>query len=75
MLEEFLKTHGILAYKLSKDTFIPQTRISEILKQRRIITAVRPYDYLAILVILLNFGWDFKTILTLNKEELTRKTS
>lgn len=39
LLEEFLKPLGISAYKLSKDTFIPQTRISEILKQRRRITA------------------------------------
>ena len=29
----------ISAYKLSKETFIPQTRISEILKKRRRITA------------------------------------
>lgn len=39
LLEEFLKPLSISAYKLSKDTFIPQTRISEILKQRRRITA------------------------------------
>lgn len=37
--EEFLKPLGITAYRLSKDTFIPQTRISEILKGRRRITA------------------------------------
>lgn len=37
--EEFLGPMGISAYKLSKDTFIPQTRISEILKGRRRITA------------------------------------
>jgi antitoxin HigA-1 len=37
--EEFLEPMGITAYKLSKDTFIPQTRISEILKGRRRITA------------------------------------
>jgi len=30
---------NITAYKLSKDTFIPQTRISEILKGNRRITA------------------------------------
>ncbi|MCK5400298.1 MAG: HigA family addiction module antidote protein [Flavobacteriaceae bacterium] len=39
LLEEFLKPLGITAYRLSKDTFIPQTRISEIIKQRRRITA------------------------------------
>jgi len=37
--EEFLEPLGISAYRLSKDTFIPQTRISEILKGRRRITA------------------------------------
>ena len=39
LLEEFLKPLGISAYKLSKDTFLPQTRISEITKERRRITA------------------------------------
>lgn len=37
--EEFLDPMGISAYKLSKETFIPQTRISEILKGKRRITA------------------------------------
>lgn len=37
--EEFLEPLGITAYRLSKDTFIPQTRISEILKAKRRITA------------------------------------
>jgi addiction module HigA family antidote len=37
--EEFLEPLGISAYRLSKDTFIPQTRISEILKGRRRVTA------------------------------------
>ncbi|MBA2762010.1 MAG: HigA family addiction module antidote protein [Segetibacter sp.] len=36
---EFLEPLGISAYKLSKETFIPQTRISEIIKGRRRITA------------------------------------
>lgn len=39
LLEEFLKPMGISAYKLSKDTEIPQTRISLILKGNRRITA------------------------------------
>ncbi len=39
LLEEFLKPLEISAYRLSKDTFIPQTRISEIVKQRRRVTA------------------------------------
>lgn len=37
--EEFLIPFGISAYKLAKDISIPQTRISEILKGNRRITA------------------------------------
>ena len=37
--EEFMKPLEISAYRLSKDLGIPQTRISEILKGRRRITA------------------------------------
>ncbi|MBR9860218.1 HigA family addiction module antidote protein [bacterium] len=39
LLEEFLKPLGISAYRLAKETFIPQTRISEIIKGRRRVTA------------------------------------
>ena len=37
--EEFLKQHNISAYRLCKDINIPQTRISEIIKGNRSITA------------------------------------
>lgn len=37
--EEFLEPLGISAYRLAKDTFIPQTRISQILHGKRRITA------------------------------------
>ncbi|PIQ16732.1 MAG: addiction module antidote protein, HigA family [Flavobacteriales bacterium CG18_big_fil_WC_8_21_14_2_50_32_9] len=37
--EEFLDPLGISAYRLAKDTFLPQTRISEIIKGNRRITA------------------------------------
>ncbi len=37
--EEFLKPLKISAYRLSKDTEIPQTRISQIIKGKRKITA------------------------------------
>ncbi|NVO02224.1 MAG: HigA family addiction module antidote protein [Bacteroidetes bacterium] len=37
--EEFLIPMGISAYRLSKETLIPQTRISEIIKGNRRITA------------------------------------
>lgn len=39
LLEEFLKPMDISAYRLAKETFIPQTRVSEIIKGRRRITA------------------------------------
>jgi len=37
--EEFLLPFGISAYKLAKDTGIPQTRVSQILKGNRRVTA------------------------------------
>ena len=37
--EEFLNPLEITAYRLSKETFIPQTRVSEIIKGNRRITA------------------------------------
>ncbi|GAB3235723.1 HigA family addiction module antidote protein [Algoriphagus aestuariicola] len=37
--EEFLAPMDISAYRLAKETFIPQTRISEIIKGNRRITA------------------------------------
>ncbi len=40
LLEEFMKPLEITAYRLSKDLGIPQTRISEILKGRRRVSAV-----------------------------------
>jgi len=39
LLKEFLEPMGISAYRLAKETGIPQTRISEIVKRRRRITA------------------------------------
>jgi addiction module HigA family antidote len=39
LLEEFLKPMTISAYRLSKDTGIPQTRISAIIKGNRSVTA------------------------------------
>jgi len=39
LLDEFLTPYNISAYKLAKDTCIPQTRISEIVKGNRRITA------------------------------------
>jgi addiction module HigA family antidote len=39
LLQEFLLPLGISAYKLSKDVGIPQTRVSEIIKGNRRVTA------------------------------------
>ena len=39
LLEEFLLPMEVSAYRLAKETFIPQTRISEIIKGNRRITA------------------------------------
>ncbi|MFD3407413.1 HigA family addiction module antitoxin [Aquirufa sp. HETE-83D] len=39
LLEEFLVPMGISAYRLAKEINIPQTRISEIVKGRRRVTA------------------------------------
>ena len=39
LFEEFLQPYNITAYKLAKDIEIPQTRISEIIKGNRRITA------------------------------------
>ncbi|MBC7947250.1 MAG: HigA family addiction module antidote protein [Chitinophagaceae bacterium] len=39
LLEEFLIPFNISAYKLAKDVAIPQTRLSQILKRKRKITA------------------------------------
>jgi len=37
-LQELLEDMNITAYRLAKDTFMPATRISDILKERRAIT-------------------------------------
>lgn len=39
LLEEFLIPLEVSAYRLAKETFIPQTRLSEIIKGNRRITA------------------------------------
>ncbi len=39
LLEEFLIPMQLSAYRLSKETFMPQTRVSEILNGQRRITA------------------------------------
>ena len=39
LLEEFLEPLGVTRYRLSKDTGVPQTRIGEIVRGERAVTA------------------------------------
>jgi addiction module HigA family antidote len=39
LLEEFLKPMGITAYRLAKETGVPQTRVSQIIHMKRGISA------------------------------------
>lgn len=39
LAEEFLKPMGISAYRLAKDTGIPQTRLSQVVRAKRRVTA------------------------------------
>jgi addiction module HigA family antidote len=71
--EEFLIPLEISAYRLSKDIRIPQTRVSEIVKGNRRITADTHLDYLSISGIQRNFGLDFRTTSTLKKKEMRRR--
>ena len=61
--EEFLKPLEISAYRLAKATGIPQTRVSQILKGRRRITADTAIRLSRFLAILLSFGWAFRMIM------------
>ncbi len=65
--EEFLIPLELSAYKLSKDIGIPQTRISEILKGNRRVTADTALRLSKYFETLLNFGSDSRMILTLKK--------
>lgn len=65
---EFLLPFNISAYKLAKDIEIPQTRISEILKGNRRITADKALRISNILVILRSSGLACWMILSWNKK-------
>ena len=45
LLEEFLKPLNVSAYRLSKETLIPQTRVSEILKEKEELLLTQPLDF------------------------------
>lgn len=74
--EEFLLPMNISAYKLSKDTHIPQTRISEIIHGRRSITvdtALRLSKYFgtsASFWLNLQIAYDIEEVSRLKKNEL-----
>lgn len=65
---EFLLPFNISAYKLAKDIEIPQTRISEIIKGNRRITADKALRISNILVILRSSGLACWMILIWNKK-------
>ena len=65
---EFLLPFNISAYKLAKDIEIPQTRISEIIKGNRRITADKALRLSNILVILRSSGLACWMILIWNKK-------
>ena len=65
---EFLLPFNISAFKLAKDIEIPQTRISEIIKGNRRITADKALRLSNILVILRSSGLACRMILIWNKK-------
>ena len=66
MQEKFLVPLQITPYRLAKETKIPQTRISEIIKKNRRITADTALRLASSLETLQNSGWDYRMILKLN---------
>ena len=66
--EEFLLPMEITAYRLSKDLEIPQTRISQILKGKRRITADTALRLSSYFGNSLNSGLDYKMITTSRKK-------
>lgn len=75
--EEFLEPLGITAYRLAKDLRIPQTRISQILKGKRRITAdtalrlSRYFGTSALFWLGLQNDYDLEELLTGNKSEFS----
>ena len=61
--EEFLEPLNISAYRLAKETHLDQTRISEIIHQKRRITADTALRLARFLVIHHNSGWACRMIM------------
>ena len=78
LLKEFLEPMGITAYRLSKETAIPQTRISQILKGKRRITAdtairfERFFGTTAKFWLNLQASYDVEEALKANEDEYSR---
>jgi len=78
LLKEFLEPMGITAYRLSKETAIPQTRISQILKGKRRITAdtairfERFFGTTAKFWLNLQASFDLEEALKANEDEYSR---
>jgi addiction module HigA family antidote len=73
--EEFLEPLGITAYRLSKETFIPQTRVSEILKGNRKITADTALRLSKYLGTSAKFWLGLQDDYDLEKESISKKQS
>lgn len=63
LLEEFLIPMEISAYRLAKATFLPQARISEIIKGNRRITADTALRFAKFFGTSAKFGWACKMIM------------
>jgi addiction module HigA family antidote len=72
LFEEFLIPFEISAYKLAKDIGIPQTRVSEILKGNRRITADTALRLSKYFGNSAKFWLDFRMILTSKKKGYRR---
>ncbi|HYG39069.1 MAG TPA: HigA family addiction module antitoxin [Cytophagales bacterium] len=72
--EEFLEPLGVSAYRLSKETFIPQTRISEIIKGNRRITADTALRFSKFFETSAKFWLGLQDDYDLEEESKTKKT-
>jgi len=73
--EEFLDPLGISAYRRAKETFMPQTRIRQIIHKNEVLPLIRHYGYPNTLEPVPNFGLVCRTITILKKKLKTREMS
>lgn len=71
--EEFLEPMNITAYRLGKETQIPQTRISEIIHKRRSITADTAIRFSKFFGTTPEFWLNLQNAYDLEEEELKHK--